>query len=144
MVICYQVKFRKFQNREIIRFWRTQIVITGLLHLSHLFEGKSTLWSMNTLIWNVILWILVSQIHFHSAEICLGSQNWQDYISSMCFQGVVDFPSKKWDWCNSAVITIYLLLINCPILREDAASAAPDDDQIILILIYMTADVWFF
>ena len=31
--------------------------------------------------WNVILSILRSQNHFHSIEIHLGSQNWQDYIS---------------------------------------------------------------
>ena len=34
--------------------------------------------------WNVILLILRSKIDFHSTEINLGSQNWQDYISNTC------------------------------------------------------------
>ena len=39
---------------------------------------------MYTPVWNVILWILISQNHFHSTEIHLGSENWQYYISNGC------------------------------------------------------------
>ena len=37
-----------------------------------------------TTVGNVILSILRSQMDFHSTEIHLGSQNWQDYISNGC------------------------------------------------------------
>ena len=52
---------------------------------------KGSLLALNTLIWNVILSILTSQIFFIVYKICFGSENWRDYISSRCVQGV-DFP----------------------------------------------------
>ena len=57
---------------------------------------------MYTPVWNVILSILRSQNHFHSTEIHLGSQNWQDYISNGCVH-----PLFKWDLYNDEFIKGY-------------------------------------